>query len=1113
MTSIIGIPTTRVSDMFVRQRMLSQVQSDQLGIYRVQSQLSSGHRFEAPSEDPVAALRVMSLQSLIERKQQVVSNLNTNQSFLSATDSALSNVASMLADARASALGVLGTASTDTQRSAVGEEIGQLLRQLVDTTNQQFRGRYLFAGSTSTSQPLRYTDKGYVNFTGNDERLVSYGDVDLLFETSVSGVDLFGAISEPVRGTADLNPVLTSNTHLADLRGGKGLSRGSIAISDGTNTSIVDLSGAETVGDLAALIQANPPKGRSLTVDITPTNLVVTLDSNTTGSLSIREVGGGTLAGELGLLRPIGTGKSIAGRDLDPTLRLTTALSDICGVRARAAVRSAGTDNDILLEADRNGVETSDGKPLNGVTLSFVNDALVQPGTETVVYNGTDSIVVHVADGYTRASQVVAALNAAHDNGTIPFTARLDPLDNRFGGRGLIDVGATGETDYGEGEDFDKTAGLKIVNGGSEFTVAFPLATTVEDVLNTLNGAGAGVLAELNEARTGINLRSRTSGANFTIGENGGKTATQLGLRSFTNASKLEDLNFGRGVDDWAGSGARSHAVYDSLVSNSSLTFTALNPGTQWDEFDISFVNTAAAPSVDYDAEGKTLVFHINEGVTTANDVIALLQRNTTAATDWSASLTAPTGTTNNGTGKIVTGGAVVNPVETDGGDDSGVDFTITRADGAAVAIDITNKKTIGDIITAINNHDANADGKLVAQAAAYGNGIELIDNSSGSGSLTVTRAFLSQAAVDLGLVPAGADTSATATAAGYATTTIPSTAKKSGLIFTAKAAGTAANDVQVVFLEGGPVPPVYSEVADTLTFGITAGVTRALDIKAMLEASALNSTFSATFDPADTSGNTGQQPVAVTPVPSPRTGAGTATTYASVKVASAGYDNDLVFTAKSLGAAYNNVAVTFAAVTGGPTQVASYNPGVELVIQFDPGVATANDIIAAVAAHGTANAAFSVTRDPADASPNNGTGFVDPTDGTEPHMSGGMQSLVGSDVNPLETDSIFTALMRIQQGLETNDQFLIERSLALLDRKTVDMGFGRAELGAQQQGVDVLKSRLDTEDVELQQALSLDYDADLASVISDLTSRQAAFEASLQAMGKIFQMSLLDYL
>ena len=70
---------------------------------------------------------------------------------------------------------------------------------------------------------------------------------------------------------------------------------------------------------------------------------------------------------------------------------------------------------------------------------------------------------------------------------------------------------------------------------------------TVEDLLNTLNGSDADVLAELNDGRT-ISIRSRLSGADFAIGENGGDTATHLGLRSFTEATRIADLNHGLGI-------------------------------------------------------------------------------------------------------------------------------------------------------------------------------------------------------------------------------------------------------------------------------------------------------------------------------------------------------------------------------------------------------------------------------------------------------------------------------------------------------------------------------------------------------------------------------------
>jgi flagellar hook-associated protein 3 FlgL len=207
-TSIIGIPTTRISDSFIRERMLTQVQFDQLGMFRLQTQISTGRRFELPSEDPVAAMRVMSLQSLLERKDQIKSNLTTNQSYLNATDSALGQVSSLLNESRAAALGALGTTSTDAQRAAAAQQINQAVQALMNTANQQFRGRYLFAGSNTLTRPFETDSAGYLQYNGNEGKLSSFADITQLFDTSISGAEAFGAVSQQVRGI-DLKPILT----------------------------------------------------------------------------------------------------------------------------------------------------------------------------------------------------------------------------------------------------------------------------------------------------------------------------------------------------------------------------------------------------------------------------------------------------------------------------------------------------------------------------------------------------------------------------------------------------------------------------------------------------------------------------------------------------------------------------------------------------------------------------------------------------------------------------------------------------------------------------------------------------------------------------------------
>jgi len=890
MANVIGISSTRVSDLFVRQRVLAQVQYDLREMFDLENQLSSGHQFQLPSENPVAASRVISLQSLLERKEQVKTNLATTQSYLGATDVALSRISGLVTEIRGVALSAVGTLLTDEQRAAAVDQIEEAVRQLIFAGNQQFRDRYLFAGSTASTKPFEALDNNIVEYFGNEGLLRSYSDLNVLSTSNLNGSTAFGAISEPVRGSVDLNPVLTYNTRLADLRGGEGITSGSLAISDGSRTSIVDISAAETIGDVAALIRANPPDTRTVDVDITATGLIVQLDA-APGNLSIREVSGGTAAFELGILRETGVGNNpIVGDDLDPVLRKTTRLADVFGARAAAVVRSTGADNDLIFEADVRGATDAGGNLLNSATISFVDDATM--GSEWVAYTPSTipavppTIVVHIEAGSTQARHVVTAVNAAHAAGGLPFTARLDSLDEQNGGQGLIAATATGQTSGGSGSEFDQDSGLQILNGDDTHTISFSSASTIEDVLNGLNGAGAGLLAEINETGTGINVRSRLSGADFAIGENGGTTATQLGLRTFTAATRLEDLNHG--------------------------------------------------------------------GLLQAGDRV---------------------------------GGVTFH---------DGVDFTIQLSDGTVVDIDLTTEETIGDVLTLIN---ATGGGTLQAQLSRYGNGIELIDESSGVQSLVVTQSLPRGAATDLGLIPSD--------------------------------------------------PPTPGALA------------------------------AAVWDD-------GSSP-----------------------------NNELLITATTESWDYNGVVLNIHddGASVGNVPVLSYDAVNNVLdIEIENGLTTANDVITELGNTPAVAALFTITNDGA----STGVGTLTDADPAwqSVNLSGGQpEILTGVDVHPLETEGLFTALLRLQQGFQENDEATVKRAFDLLDTHVLEANFARAELGVRQQGLDFVSQRLESEEVDLRQVLSLQYDADFVEVVSNLAGRQAALEAGLRTSAEILRTSLLDYL
>ena len=199
-----------------------------------------------------------------------------------------------------------------------------------------------------------------------------------------------------------------------------------------------------------------------------------------------------------------------------------------------------------------------------------------------VINDGTTSLRVDLA-GADRLSDVIDKIN---DAGGGVITAALGPDKNLTisstapaadlrvtelgSGRAAHDLGiyrATGQgasfdgdnvrplltdmtrlADLAGGAGLDLSSGLQITNGGKTQTLSFDTDTTVGNLLNRINTAGLGVLARINASRTGIDVVNTLSGSSMTIGENGGTTAKDLGLRSLRDSIKLSDLNDGNGV-------------------------------------------------------------------------------------------------------------------------------------------------------------------------------------------------------------------------------------------------------------------------------------------------------------------------------------------------------------------------------------------------------------------------------------------------------------------------------------------------------------------------------------------------------------------------------------
>jgi flagellar hook-associated protein 3 FlgL len=136
----------RVTQGTITNQLLRNINSNLRTMQGLQEQMSTGRTINRPSDDPVGityALRYRSDLSINERFQ---TNVDSATSWLDFNDTILSQVNDVLK--RMKELTVNGSNGTNPQIALdnIASEIGQLKDQLLDISNSQFKGKYVFNG-------------------------------------------------------------------------------------------------------------------------------------------------------------------------------------------------------------------------------------------------------------------------------------------------------------------------------------------------------------------------------------------------------------------------------------------------------------------------------------------------------------------------------------------------------------------------------------------------------------------------------------------------------------------------------------------------------------------------------------------------------------------------------------------------------------------------------------------------------------------------------------------------------------------------------------------------------------------------------------------------------
>ncbi|GAB4150902.1 MAG: hypothetical protein Tsb009_26020 [Planctomycetaceae bacterium] len=231
-----------------------------------------------------------------------------------------------------------------------------------------------------------------------------------------------------------------------------------------------------------------------------------------------------------------------AGSDVDPALTLDTKISDLNG--------GLGVKlNSIMVTIDNGGPVTQTVDLSTAETIRDIKTRLenaFSPGDLTVDIPpppNANGIRLTPVAGTVEVTDIPGSTTARDLGIASTAVATIVGQD--------IDPQLTLQTPlsaFNAGNGVNLAAGLNITNGLIQNTVDVSSATNVEELFNLLEAANLELDLQINSAANGLAISSRLSGANFSIGENNGTTATDLGIRTLDGSTLLADLNYGIGV-------------------------------------------------------------------------------------------------------------------------------------------------------------------------------------------------------------------------------------------------------------------------------------------------------------------------------------------------------------------------------------------------------------------------------------------------------------------------------------------------------------------------------------------------------------------------------------
>lgn len=145
---------TRVTDQ-MRYEMLNNSIFHTQGKYsELMEKLATQKQVNKPSDDPLGMGKILDYRSAKAYISNYQENITSSQSWLSATESSLSNINDILTKVKETAVSQATATATASTRQIAADALEPLIEQIRSKANTKFGNRYLFSGTMTDTEPF-----------------------------------------------------------------------------------------------------------------------------------------------------------------------------------------------------------------------------------------------------------------------------------------------------------------------------------------------------------------------------------------------------------------------------------------------------------------------------------------------------------------------------------------------------------------------------------------------------------------------------------------------------------------------------------------------------------------------------------------------------------------------------------------------------------------------------------------------------------------------------------------------------------------------------------------------------------------------------------------------